>query len=237
MEDRLLLDWRGKSFDLEQVIVRHRDDSGAIEFSITEPDGVVTGTRYVRKGPRVRDVLWAQIDFTADEPWTWEDRDFGLLVFHEATGTGPVKYRHRFQPRRVDQEAIDRERSLKIDSDGLIRKRHRGRTEQVAFSDLEDIRVKFEASGIWAPPSILVLSTKRDLAVFPLNSTQDVETCQTRLLPELRKLPGWDQSADAAIADACDYATSGDAGQEAGEPLELRAERPVWARPKSGSTK
>ena len=229
--DRLLFRWRGVTFDLERAVVRHRDDEGEITFAIGEPGGRRLGARYRRRGPRLRDVVFDQVDFTADEPWTWEDTDFGLRVFHVATGTGPVKYRHRIEPRRRSNLDLDpaEPRQLTIDDDGVVRERQGGRTERAAFAELREVRAKFEASGIWAEKALLVLHTAGDLALVPLGYTEQVERARSELLPRLRILPGWNEDANTALDRACQYGLR--ELDLAGEDLHDWAERPIWARP------
>ena len=215
------------TFDLERAVVRHRDDEGEITFTIGDPAGRGLSARYRRRGPRLRDIVMNEIDFTADEPWTWEDTDFGLRVFHVATDTGPVKYRHRIEPKRRNWDLAER-RELRVDDDGVVRRRHRGRIERATFADLSEVRAKFEASGIWAEAALLVLHTADDLAVVPLGFTEQVERARRELLPRLRNLPGWDDKADAALDEACQYGLR--TLDLAGESVDDWAERPIWAR-------
>ena len=231
-DDRLVLRWRGSSFDLEEAVVRHRDDDGRIAFSVQGPDGNVMAAGYRRGRPRLRDRLEILVS-VADEPWTWEDTDFGLFVFHVATGTGPVKYRHRLDPRTPVPPPKGDEYAprLHVDDEGVTRQRRGGRTEHVRFAELDEVRVKFEASGVWADSSILVLSSRRDLAVAPVGSSDQVEAFRERLLPRLRLLPGWDGGCDAAVEDACEYGMRQAVGPRPWERLGSRAERPVWRRP------
>jgi len=229
--DRLLFRWRGSVFDLERCVVRHRDDDGEVTFSVRAPDGSGFGARYRRRGPRLRDAIWDAIDFVADEPWTWEDGDFGLRVFNVATGTGPEKYRHWIRPRDEDATAAHTEaRRLIVEDEGVTRERWGGRTERVLFAELDEIRVKFELSGVWAESSVFVLHTADDLAVVPLASS-NTEFAQVEPLPRLRRLQGWGSVAERAFSDACEYASRQRVGPARDEGPESRAERPMWSRP------
>lgn len=231
--DRLLLSWGDLTNDLAEVVVRHRDDDGRIAFWLARPDSgqVLKGTRYRRRGPRPWNLMMDAIDFTADEPWTWEDGDFGLFVFHVATGTGPVKFRHRIEAKREENFDLAERRSLSIGHERVVRTRAGGRTEVVEFAELSEVRVKFELSGIWSDAALLTLDSPRDLVVIPLGFTDKVAQCQEHLLPRLRLLPGWDASAEGAVRDACEYGLRDAVGPTRDEPWSSRAERPVWSRP------
>ena len=227
----LALRWRGRTWKLEDTIVRHRDDDGRIEFSLTSGDEVQRA-RYRRRGPRFWSELADFVNFTAEEGWTWEDRDFGLFVFHVASGTGPMKFRHRLRPTRPGVRDLGT-RELAIDDDGVLRTVVGGRTEAVRFADVREIRVKFELWGLWAPPSILTIDAAGAMAVIPLGGRETVDLCHRELLPKLRRLPGWNAAAEAAVEDACAYALRDRIGAVPGEAEydQSRAERPVWRRP------
>lgn len=231
--DRLLLSWGDLTTDLAEVVVRHRDDDGRVAFWLARPGSgeVLKGVRYPLRGPRPWNLLTDATDFTADEPWTWEDADFGLLVFHAATDTGPVKYRHRIEAKREESFDLAERRSLTVDDERVVRARAGGRTEVVEFSELSEVRVKFELSGIWSDAALLTLDSPQDLAVVPLGSTDKVAHCLEQLLPRLRLLPGWDASADEAFRDACEYGLRDAVGPTPDESASSRAERPVWSRP------
>jgi len=226
-EDRLLLRWGETTFDLSECVVRHRDEDRRIEFSVTRPDGSGKAIRYRRKGPSLSDLAWDFIDFTADEPWTWEDSDFGLFVFHVATRTGPVKYRHLVVPRSIPPEDYYRT-DYSVDDRAVTRRVWQGRTERARFDELSEVRAKFEVSGIWAEPTLIVLHSASDLAVIPIYGHESADRAHRELLPRLRGLPGWTRASEAAFADACRYPV---------EPrlslatFSSRAERPIWAAP------
>ena len=202
--DGLRLSWRGREFDLQREIVRHRDDDGAITFSAGGERA-----RYRRGEPEPSLP-------TEDEPWTWEDGDFGLFVFHVATRTGPLKYR--------DDEApageVRGHRGLEAGDEGLTRRLPGMRPQAVRWQDLGEIRAKFELAGIYADPVLLLLDAGDDLVVVPVGSTRDVTFVEAVLAPRLERLPGWDGAAlDAALRFA-DGSVRADA-----------AERAVWKRP------
>lgn len=200
--DRLLLSWSGLTVDLAEVVVRHRGDGGRIAFSLARPGTreVLGAAEYRRERPSRLMLLIDAIDFTADEPWTWEDDDFGLFVFHVATGTGPLKYRHHIEPER--EENVDRHerRTLTVDDERIVRTRAGGRTEQVAFAELAEVRVKFELSGIWADAALLTLDSPRDLVVLPLGSEDKVAHFQEQVLPRLRLRTGTRRRPSVTLA-------------------------------------
>lgn len=226
-DDHLLLRWGRETFDLSECVVRHRDNAGRIEFSVTPPGGPSRVTRYERKGPRARDELFDRLDFTADEPWTWEDRDFGLFTFHVATQLGPVKYRHLIEPQRQSPREGWRG-EVKIDEVGVSRVPWMSRPEHVQFAEVTAVRAKFELSGIWAEPTLIVLDSLTDLAVVPVSDRKGVERVRAQLLPQLRGLPGWSTENEMAIEDAYDYALREPRGPLGRREIISRAERPIW---------
>ena len=106
---------------------------------------------YRRAYPRPRERFCDLVDFTSDEPWSWEDGDFGLLVFHVATDTGPVKYRHVLMPPKRKWAEDDPDPSIRVTDHGVFRPlpgQRRGAVEAVAWTDLQEVRAKFEVAGI-----------------------------------------------------------------------------------------
>jgi hypothetical protein len=229
----LRLAWRGREHDLRHAVVRHRDDGGAIRFSVGS-----LAARYRRRGPTMGDRMWDALDFTADEPWTWEDGDFGLFVFHLATRTGPIKYRHLFDlpPIRTDSGSRNvrvlggppGHRGIVVSAEGLTRTLPGMREEAVRWDRLVEIRAKFELSGIWAESTLLTFEDGEGLAVVPVGYSGDAAWVLRKLRPRLRRLPGWD---DAPLDFALEFATRDPVGPRRGEPRRHMAERPVWERP------
>ncbi len=207
--DRLMLSWDGGRADLALVPVRHRDDDGEIAFSV----GTLLERRYRRGEPEAP----GEWDFLDDEPWTWEDGDFGLFVFHVATNTGPIKHRHLIAAHREESWEIA------IDDAGVTRTPVVARREHVAWNALTSVRVKFELSGIWAPAAILVLDSPDDVLVVPAPDTIAPSWWEP-LTARLRALPGWDDACDAALSDAETYLPDGSADA-------ARCERPIWQPP------
>ena len=216
----LRLDWRGRTFDLGREIVRHRDDDGAIEFRVGDE-----AARYRRKGPSKQDILWDRADFTADEPWTWEDSDFGLFVFHVATLTGPFKYRHRLDPAPVIEPSAAG--GVTVTAEELARRRPSMREERVRWEELAEIRAKFEIAGIWSDMTLLTFDSGGGFAVVPLSGTHGPQVVAA-LRPHLRRLPGW---SDGPLEVALEYATRHpQIGPRRGESIHDWAERPIWSR-------
>lgn len=229
VDDRLHLQWRGSSFDLTRSVVRHRDDGGRIRFSITAEDGATEAAEYRRRGPTRRDLLMDYVDFTADEPWTWEDSDFGLFVFHVATGTGPMKYRHLLEP--TERSMAPRSSWPPDLTDGtLTRRRWNARTEAVGFDDVSEVRVKFEVAGIWSDLAVFTLDADHDFAIVPVGGPGESAWVRTDLLPVLRGLPGWNADTDSRIGRALEYACRMEVGPGRGERLRDWAESPIWSR-------
>lgn len=228
-----MLGWNGTDFDLAETVVRHRDDGGRIAFSLTRAvDAAIVGyAEYSRVNRTWADRVLDFVDFANDEPWTWEDGDFGLYVFHEATGTGPIKFRDDGPAREEDEDDDSFElQHLTVDDDGAARVRAGGRTERIRFEELTEVRAKFELAGIWADAALLTLDSPTDLLVVALGSTAGVDAARLRLLPRLRRLPGWGRRSDRAFADACEYALRDRVGPTLFERAATRAERPVWRR-------
>ena len=201
--DGLRLAWRGVQADLGREIVRHRDDGGIVTFSVAGETA-----RYRRGEPEPSLP-------TEDEPWTWEDGDFGLFAFHVASRTGPLKYRDDVPAGRVSGH-----RGIEAGDDGLTRRLPGMRAEAVRWDGLREIRAKFELAGIYADPVLLVLDDGAGLAVVPVGSARDVAFVHAALLPRLWRLPGWD---DTALGAALRFAD--------GSVRAELAEVPVWKRP------
>ncbi len=217
---------------LSEVRIEHRDEEGRIAFRVMRGEAEELRARYRRRGPSAFQLLFDFADFTADEPWSWEDSDFGLFVFHVATETGPIKYRHALFPlednpdETAPREYADR---FEIDDRGIVRHlRSQGLAprEYVEWDDLVETRAKFEVAGIWADKSILVLRAAASQCVVPVHVDGSLPP---GLTDALTRLPGFDDEAHAALRDACEYAAS-DAWPN---PIQRssRAERPVWRRP------
>ena len=198
-----VLHWRGLALDLAREIVRHRDDGGAVTFAA---GGEVARYRRGEPEPSLP---------TEDEPWTWEDSDFGLFAFHVATRTGPLKYRE-------DAPAgdITGHRGIEVADEGLRRRLPGMRPQAVRWDGLVEVRAKFELAGIYADPVLLVLDGGADLAVVPVGSARDVAFLQAEVAPRLRALPGWDEVALDDVLRFADGAVRADT-----------AEQPVWKRP------
>lgn len=215
---------------LADVSLEHRDRDGEVEFRVLRGKQECARLRYRRKGPTSWDLFWSQIDVTSDEPWTWEDSDFGLLAFHVATGTGPIKWRHYLMPATF---AIDDElppQSLVVDEEGLSRefRGFPGGQESIRWRDLTEIRAKFEITGIWSDPTLLILRGGNEQVVIPIfNGVLDAA-----LRERLVALPGFGSRSEAALNDALDYARGyGYADRSISwEELRSRAERSVWTR-------
>ena len=235
-DDVLHLRWRGTLFDLTRAVVRHRDDDGRIHFSVTNPDGSRESADYERAGPSEEDRRIAAIDFTADEPWTWEDRDFGLFVFHVATGTGPMKYRHTLDastPARAPRSIWP-----PVHTDGVVeRRREFARTEAVNVGRLVEIRAKFEVSGIWSAMTLLTLDDGAGLVVIPVDGDRDADWVKHELAPKLAALPGWSELQEARLDRALEYACRRELGPAEGEQLSDWAEWSIWERSASETTK
>ena len=223
--DRLVLAWRGREFDLERELVRHRDEDGRVGFSVADES-----IAYRRAGPSAEDIRLAAIDFTADEPWTWEDSDFGLFVFHVATGTGPIKYRHLVQAAEEGRRA----RSTwppQVSATEIRRDRVNARSERAAFAELTEVRAKFEISGIWSDLTILTLEAPGALVVVPIGVLdRDRDWVRDPLAPRLARLPGWSGGAAAALERALEYSGRRVIGPARGETPAEWAESPIWSR-------
>lgn len=211
---------------LGDVVVRHRDDEGAIRFAVERDGEVLAAVWYGRRGPTESDLRDMAVDFTADEPWDWEDRDFGRFVFAVATGTGPIKFRHALEHDARPPESYGT--LPRIDELGVRRGRSWGLSRQeVDWDDLVEVRLKFEIGSIWAEHSLAVLHGREGLCTVNLPGADDEVVL--RLHEHLRRLPGWDDAAEAAFADAVDYAERFRRG-ECSEDFWERCERPLWHR-------
>ena len=222
--DRLRLTFPSKTFDLTQDIVSHRDDRGQIEFSVRSRDGTTVAASYRRSGPALRQRLTDRIDFMSDEPWTWEDGDFGLFVFNVAMGNGPMKYRHLFSASRSPHEPPGPGLTFDPATGTFIRERPR--PVRLRIEDVTEVRVKFELTGIWASGAYLVLRSETDLLTWPIRNAE----MNRELLAGLRELQGWDGNAEAAFEDAEEYESRQVRGPKAGEKSSSRAERALWSR-------
>ena len=198
-----VLHWRGRELDLARQPVRHRDEDGMVTFSVA---GEVARYRRGEPEPSLP---------TEDEPWTWEDGDFGLFLFHVATRTGPLKYRED-----VPSGEIRGHRGIRVDGEGLGRQLPGMRSEAVRWDGLLEVRAKFELAGIYADPVLLVLDDGAELAVVPVGSARDLAFVQEAVAPRLRRLPGWDDAALDAVLRFADAAVRAET-----------AERAVWKRP------
>ena len=200
--DGTTLHWRDADLDLLREAVRHRDEDGEITFTVGD-----RLARYRRGEPEPSLP-------TEDEPWTWEDGDFGLFVFHVATRTGPLKYRDD-----APAGEIAGHRGIEATAEGLTRRLPGMRPEAVRWDYLREIRAKFELAGSYAAPVLLLLDDGADLVVVPAGSARDVAFVRSEVAPRLNRLPGWDGAAlDAGLrfADAAVRAAT--------------AERAVWNR-------
>lgn len=224
-DDRLVLRWRGEAFDLATTLIRHRDDEGVVTFTA----GGLT-TTYRRRGPSNRQLWFDRIDVTSDEPWTWEDSDFGLFVFHIATGTGPLKYRHRYDPANGDN-AAQSHWPPSIEDGWLIRERTNARAEMVDLANLQELRAKFEVSGIWSELTVLNLASDGRLALVPIQGARDRTWVEKHLWPVLRTLAGWTAYEDDRLRRALDYAARNPIGPTEDESLADWAEWGIWSHP------
>ncbi|MBJ7471574.1 MAG: hypothetical protein JHD16_09750 [Solirubrobacteraceae bacterium] len=229
LDDSLHLRWRGVTFDLTRAVVRHRDDDGRIQFTVTNPDGTHESADYARRGPSEEDRRMDAIDFTAEEPWTWEDSDFGLFVFHVATGTGPIKYRHTLDtstPARAPRSFWP----PVLVGDTLQRRREHARSESVDLDRLVEVRAKFEVSGIWSAATLLTLDDGDGLVVVPIDGDSVADWVDIVLAPVLAARPGWGPSNDERLERAVTYARRRQVGPADGERLDDWAEWSIWER-------
>jgi hypothetical protein len=233
-KDGLVLQLGRRRWPLADVTLEHRDDEGVIEFRVLKGAREEARVRYRRKGPTSWTRLWSQIDFTNDEPWTWEDRDFGLFAFHVATGTGPLKWRHYLVPRPfVGPAAADDlpRQSLVVDDDGVSRefRGFPGGHESIRWDELAEIQAKFEITGIWSDPALLILRGHHGQVVIPIFDGMLEPALRERLMA----LPGFDSRSARALDDVLEYARK--FGEEdrpiSEEELRMRAERNLWTRP------
>ena len=186
--------------------------------------------RYRRRGPLLRNLLMDSIDFTADEPWTWEDRDFGEFVFHVATGTGPMKYRHLLDREEVEAAQLPDQR-LSFDEGSVMRHAVSvglGFVQRVALDSINEVTVKFEVAGVWSDGSLLVLRSPESVATVPVKPTELADAGWSAVLGALRTLPGWGASAETAVQDATEYASRDEVGPRTRHEFRTRRERPVW---------
>ncbi|MEH3055446.1 MAG: hypothetical protein PGN13_15825 [Patulibacter minatonensis] len=225
--DRMVLRVGGHEYDVVASRIDHRVEDGVVRFAAKNGAGGEFRAAYPHRGPTEEEIRWDDVDFTADEPWTWEDGDFGEFVFHVVTATGPIKYRHALA--WPDGELAPTEWVSTIDGDVLVRA---GTTcglpfeHRIPLDAIDEIAAKFELSGIWAPSSIVVVRSACRVIAVPVDRT----FADDPLLVAFRALPGWDAAADAAIADAIEYAERRVVGPQTPEETPTRRERPVWTR-------
>ena len=232
-EDGLVFQLGRRRWPLDEILLDHRDDDGVVEFRVLRERKEEARARYRRKGPTVWNEL-GTLNFFDDEPWSWEDSDFGLFAFHIATGTGPVKLRHFLTGDFAipPDEAELPGQSLVVDDAG-VRRRFRGFPgghEQIGWGALTEIRAKFEITGIWSDPTLLILRGHNEQVVVPIfDGTLDLA-----LRERLVGLPGFDSQSEDALDDALDYARR--YGHEdrpiSRAELRTRAERLIWMQPR-----